>query len=431
MVKINRILSLFAVSYFYTLVAGKPVEETNYFLGEYESGDCKDLDAYLKTQNAELVMCGMTSNEDITDAEIKLDSINQNIINKLGSYSGTLKNVSFDKVTSIPKNLNLESLKIEKLRFNNRDHSFTDIPKNVLKTAKNVSIVDIYRFNLSQNNIKDIGSLTKLTELYINLCIVDNHMDYTNLKNLKNLITLSLDSILIKGENNKTLDKFPESICQMKKLKNLSLQGNDITTLPKCIKNLKKLEFINLYSNKLNSLPKEIGNLSNLKFIVLDFNQIETIPVEFSKLAKLENLSMSDNRISTLPDEFGNFASLKDLDLTYNSISSIPTAIGKLSNLEKLRLSNNKIYRIPSAITKLSNLKNLDLSENKIKVIADAIRKLKNLEYLYISDNLLTELPEALGELKNLKYLDLHGNDVNADDIPESLKNLPNLEIRY
>jgi len=65
-----------------------------------------------------------------------MSSLNQDVINKLGTYSGTLKNVSFDKVDSIPKKLNLSSLKVERIRFNNNEHSSVSFPKNVLKTAR-------------------------------------------------------------------------------------------------------------------------------------------------------------------------------------------------------------------------------------------------------------------------------------------------------
>jgi len=438
MVKVNSILSLLALSSFYAFVAGKPTEDkVNYYYGEYKSGDCKELNNFLKKQKVELTVCAMTeSNEDVTYVEISGDSINQKVVNKIGSFS-TLESVTFSKITSLPKNLNLESLKVNQLTFDNdkliRNGSEQDIyiPKNVLKTAKNVNKLSIYGFNVSQKNINDISSLTKLNSLFLEKCELDNNMNYTNLKNLKNLNTLILDTLFMKGEGDKRLNQLPESVCQMKKLKKLVSYRHDITALPKCIKNLKNLEELDFNLNNLNSLPKEIGNLTKLKIISLDENNLKTLPAEFGKLIKLENLSLLGNKFSTLPDEFGNLAGLKKLDLSYNLIGSIPTAIGNLSNLEELNLNSNKVYRIPSSVTKLVKLTHLNLNNNKIKVIADAIRKLKNLEGLTIANNLLTELPEALGELKNLKYLNLNGNDVTVDDLPEALKNSQDIDIIF
>lgn len=438
MVKIYSILSLLALSSF-TLVAGKPTTgEVNYYYGDYKSGDCKELNNFLKKQKVDLTVCAMTeSNEDVTYVEISGDSINQKAVNKIGSFSSTIESVTFSKITSLPKNLNLESLKVDHLTFDNdeliRNGREQDIyiPKNVLKTAKNVNKLSIYGFNISQKNINDIASLTKLNSLFFEKCDFDDNMIYTNLKDLKNLNTLILDTIFIKGEEEKMLNQLPESVCQMKKLKTLISYRNDITTLPECIKNLKNLEELDFNLNALVSIPKEIDNLTKLKVVKMNENQLESIPAEFGKLTKLEELYLEGNKIATLPDEFGNLSSLKKLELSYNLIGSIPTAIGKLSNLEHLFLNNNKVYRIPSSITKLRNLKLLDLSDNKIMVIPDAIKKLKNLESLNLNDNLISEIPEAIAELNNLEYFDLVGNDVNANDVPESVQNLPNLKILF
>jgi len=437
MARINNILSIFAVSSFHSLKTGKPVEKSNNFYSTYESNDSTDLNIFLKKQNVELISCEMTANNEVTSIEIEGSTINQKIINKIGSYSDTLESVIFDKVTTFPKYLNLEPLKVNELKFDNSDVPYTSeeqefyIPKNVLKSAKNVKKIAIYGFNVSQKNINEIASLTKLTSLDFDGCTFDENMDYTNLKYLKNLTNLYLDTIFIKGEDEKKLNELPESICQLKNLKKLILYRNDITTIPKCIENLKNLEELDFNLNKLTSIPKEISNLTKLRVLSLDGNKLETLPEEFGELTKLEELSLLGNKFSSLPDEFGNLASLKKLDLSYNLTGSIPDVIGKLSSLENLNLRNNKVYRIPFSIINLNNLKDLDLSDNKIKDVAVAILELKNLENLSLADNQITELPEAISDLKKLTYLNLHGNNINADNVPEAVKNLPNLDIVF
>jgi len=437
MARINNILSLFAVPSFHSSKTGKLVEKSNNFYGNFEFEDNSDLNIFLKKQNIELVSYKMTANDDITFIEIEGNTINQKTVNKIGSYSDTLESVIFDKVTTFSKNLSLEPLKVNELKFDNSDVPYTGeeqefyIPKNILKTAKNVNKIAIYGFNISQRNINEIASLTKLTSLDFNDCTFDENMDYTNLKNLKNLTNLYLDTIFIKGEGERKLNELPESICKLKNLKKLISYRNDISSIPKCIKNLTNLEELDFNLNKLISIPKEINNLTNLKVLSLDGNKLETLPEEFGELTKLEELSLLGNKISTLPDEFGNLVSLKKLDLSYNLTGSIPDVIGKLTSLENLNLRNNKIFRIPFSIINLCNLKDLDLSDNKIKDVAVAILELKNLENLSLSDNFITEIPEAISELKNLTYFNLHGNDINADNVPEEVKNLPNLDIVF
>ncbi len=437
MVKINNILSLLAVSSFFALVSGKPFENSNQLHRRYETKYCNDLAAYLETKDAKLTLC-ITPSDDFSSYSINIesDSINQDIIDKVNTFDVILDYVAFENVTKIQKKLDLGSLKAKELYFDNKHLPYTGekqeilIPNNVLKTAKNLTSLSIIGFDVSQENINEITTLTNLTRLMIDGCDIDRNTDFTKLKNLKNLDSLILSTLFIKDESIKYLNQFPESICQLKKLNYLSLYRNNLTKLPKCIKNLKNLEELNVELNELTSLPKEIGNLSNLKVVKLNDNDLGSLPVEFGKLTKLEQLSMLSNKISTLPDEFGNLTNLKKLDISYNLIGSIPAAIGKLSKLEDLNLSDNKIYRIPSTITKLSNLKALNLNHNKIKVIPDAIKKLKNLEDLYLVGNLITEIPEAIVELKKLTILNLIDNNVNEDDIPETIKkNLPNLEI--
>jgi len=185
MVKFNKILSLLSVTSLY-LVAGKPMERDTFF-GVYESGVCKELNKFLNKRNAELYACGMTENEKgVTYLEISTSKLQQDIIDKIAPYSSTLEEVSFDNVQTISKNLNLASLKIPELKFDNKDtkENFS-IPKNVLKTAKNVNKLLIYGFEVSQRNLNDISTLSQLATLDFDSCTFENNLDYRNLKNLK------------------------------------------------------------------------------------------------------------------------------------------------------------------------------------------------------------------------------------------------------
>jgi len=356
MVKINSILSLLAVSSFYTLVAGMPAEET-----KYESDYCNDLEDFLiNNQRVESVVCDISG--DLPYIKLHGTSINQDIIDKIATYDGTLEYINFEEVSTIQDDLNLGSLKVNSLYFDNKHVPYSGeyfyIPKNSLKTAKSVTKISIDGFYLSQNNINDISSLTNLTELYIEDCTFDRNINYAKLENLKNLTSFVLSSVVINDDNVKRMVQFPEVICQMKKLNYLSLYRNGLTSLPKCIKNLKNLETLRIHLNKLQSLPKEIGNLTKLKVIYLDENQLETLPVQIGKLTKLEELYLEGNKISTLPDEFGNLKNIKKLDLSYNSLDSVPTSFGKLSKLERLNLRQNDINDedVPEEVKNLPNL---------------------------------------------------------------------------
>jgi len=428
MVKFNKILSLLSVASL-GLVAAKPMKRAT---TEF-TGICQELSDFLYEKNADLYACGMTENEDdITYLGINSRALNQDMIDKFATYSA-LNEISIDDVYTVQKGLDLSSLNISNLILDNNYIETTvntSIPRGVLKTAVNINKLSIFRYDIAQKNINEISTLTQLTTLDFDGCTFDKDIDYHKLKYLKNLNELYFDTIFISGGKG-CMKELPEDICQLKKLKTLSLYRNDLTTLPSCISNLKYLEKLNMEMNDLTVLPPEIGALTRLKELNLNENELSSLPAEIGNLAKLKELYLEGNKISTLPDEFGQLTSLKELDLSYNKIGSIPEGLVQLPALEKLDLTHNKVYRIPSSMLSLTHLKELYLGSNKIKEIPEKIYKLWRLETIGLSSNLLTSLPESLSKLKNLTYLNVVENDIDPETVPEALKNLPNLEIIF
>lgn len=60
---------------------------------------------------------------------------------------------------------------------------------------------------------------------------------------------------------------FPEQLCTLTHLTELTLCAQGIKTIPECIGNLKKLEKLNLSDNRIQKLPTSIKKLTNLKFL--------------------------------------------------------------------------------------------------------------------------------------------------------------------
>ncbi|MFT0715456.1 leucine-rich repeat domain-containing protein [Flagellimonas lutimaris] len=82
------------------------------------------------------------------------------------------------------------------------------------------------------------------------------------MENLKNLHTVDL--------SNNHLEKLPDFIFKLPKLKELKIGANYIYSLPKQIGDLKSLENLDLsYSPNLNEIPEEIAQLKNLKTLNL------------------------------------------------------------------------------------------------------------------------------------------------------------------
>ncbi len=106
----------------------------------------------------------------------------------------------------------------------------------------------------------------------------------------------------------------PKAIYMLKRLKDLRLSYNQITSISTKIGNLKNVETLDLCHNHLEKIPSQIGKLKNLKYLYLDHNNIEKIPPEIGKLENIKHLDLSCNQIKYLPEEICN---LKNLTLLY------------------------------------------------------------------------------------------------------------------
>jgi Leucine-rich repeat (LRR) protein len=67
---------------------------------------------------------------------------------------------------------------------------------------------------------------------------------------------------------------FPEEICTLRHLTELTLVNQEIREIPECIGNLKKLEILNLSDNKIKELPSSVKKLTKLKCLNLGCDNI-------------------------------------------------------------------------------------------------------------------------------------------------------------
>jgi Leucine-rich repeat (LRR) protein len=122
-----------------------------------------------------------------------------------------------------------------------------------------------------------------------------------------------------------------------------------------------------LPSNNLQGdLPPEIGNLKNLKKLALQVNNL-TIPPEIGNLVNLEDLNLIGNQLTFIPAEIGNLIKLHSLLLNRNELKTIPAEIGNLINLKRLNFESNLLTSIPEEIANL-NLLYLKIAKNSLSV---------------------------------------------------------------
>jgi Leucine-rich repeat (LRR) protein len=102
-----------------------------------------------------------------------------------------------------------------------------------------------------------------------------------------------------------------DSLACWRKLKWLTLAGNEINQLPDNICDLRQLELLQLAKNRLTKLPERIGEM-NLRSLGLYHNQIENVPDSFYQL-KLEQLNLAANPIKDKDRILSTFNGIKFL----------------------------------------------------------------------------------------------------------------------
>ena len=190
------------------------------------------------------------------------------------------------------------------------------------------------------------------------------------------------------------------------KVTSLDLNNLGLTAIPNEVIHFTNLEelwmignYVSLFDNKL------LNQLKHLRLINLDNNEIQTLPENLSHLSKLESLSLGSNPINSIPKSIYSLKRLKELDLSLTNISRIDPDIAELTQLQKLDLASNyELCKIPEEVFGLKNL-----IELRLPIIFDSYSSptwaLDNLESLSINYLILESRPDIVEKLKGLKFL--------------------------
>jgi Leucine-rich repeat (LRR) protein len=184
----------------------------------------------------------------------------------------------------------------------------------------------------------------------------------------------AIDSKL-RGEN--IIDVEEEDLHFFQNLTNLDLTEN-VIELHKLI-NLKSLRTLSLQYNQLRTLEVPPNSFMKLETLNLSFNNIPSERInELSKLPCLRVLDLSGNELQTLPGDMSGFKQLTEFNLSSNTFSSeslaynpaeIFLALSSIAKLNKLNLARNMFQGIHAEMLSedaFSVLQELDFSFNNI-----------------------------------------------------------------
>ena len=253
----------------------------------------------------------------------------------------------------------------------------------------------------------------------------------------------------------------PEVLGQLKNLKDLNLNYNDLTgPIPVALGNLDSLQALSLDNNDLTGpIPETLGQLKNLQVLVLRGNQLTgPIPETLGQLNNLQYLILAWNDLTgcipsalqAVPNNDFNYLELAFCHLEGGEavvLAALYEATGGdhwTDNTNWLSVAPlNEWYGVTTDDE--GRVTSLDLGGNQLTgTIPEVLIQLEKLEFLDLSDNQLTGvIPEALGQLNNLQALYLSGNQATYPPpsgltkcIPSALQAVPNndfnnLEIAF
>ncbi|XP_078158976.1 putative disease resistance protein RGA3 isoform X2 [Carex rostrata] len=238
--------------------------------------------------------------------------------------------------------------------------------------------------------------------------------------------------------SNMFFDTLPECICSLYNLQNLTLKHSAFKELPTKIQNLISLEEIIIdHSVNLAELPESLCQIKALrKLSLIDCRQLEELPSDIGSLTKLQTLEISNNGVSYLPPSLSKLVGIQALKVVLKceniewlknfpdlrgtlylcELNNVPNSMDlKCANLESmvnleyliLAWDFSYIQHIDGSVFHLSikSGENIIVDNQSCFSVMDSLRPHPNLIKLRIEDYSGITFPEWIGRLCKLKYL--------------------------
>ncbi|ANB12755.1 Nud1p [Sugiyamaella lignohabitans] len=191
------------------------------------------------------------------------------------------------------------------------------------------------------------------------------------------------------------------------RLLELSVAGNQFTTLLELAKLCPSLEILDASNNNLNvinGLPTSLLelNASNNKLTKL---------VSFKSLSHLQQLNLSNNKLDSLLPLSG-LIQLTDLNVDNNDLTSL-SGIDNIRGLRSLSARNNKLAIVDFQKSKWNKLEQLNLSGNRIELVK-GLDMLSSLVTLDLDHNKVVSF-SSTETISSVRKLSLNGNDTTID----------------
>ncbi len=216
------------------------------------------------------------------------------------------------------------------------------------------------------------------------------------------------------------LTKLPESFQNLKHLKYLVLEYQNISNLHHIFEYLPSLEYLSLKSSYLKYQEGIFDNLTNLEGLNLAYYpRDENLLNEICNLTSLTILDLSNVDMNTIPQCFSNLLELKVLKLSYrNNFIEFPRNLGIIKNLEILTINETGISSFPENLDLPSQLKKINIGNNHFTELHPNFEKLEQLNEIRVDSEVVVSYIRKTKEVIN-KELDKFSQTSKIDELYE------------
>ncbi|KAL6635493.1 RNI-like protein [Neocallimastix sp. 'constans'] len=313
--------------------------------------------------------------------------------------------------------------------------AYVEYEESSLEEFENVTSLEkikLMRISLSQKGIDILSSLSGLEEIEFTECEFDDDLDYSSLKNLKNLKKLTTNRV------GSTLNAFKnvESLRSLVLYGNTSIDDEDI----EIISGFSELESLIIDVRSIDAEDlSSLKNLKNLSELEIE-DGCDKVPEELKSLCSSNSVSTesiseayAEYEESSL-EEFENVITIEKIKLMRISLSQRGIDIlSSLSGLEEIEFTECD-FEDDLDYSSLRNLKNLKkLTTNRVGSTLNAFKNVKSLRSLVLYGNTSIddediEIISGFNELESLK-IDVHFIDAEDFSPLKNLKNLSEIDI--
>lgn len=245
---------------------------------------------------------------------------------------------------------------------------------------------------------------------------------------------VNLEELFIDGYEGKYI-KLPDELSKLKKLKRLTIYGDNLIQIPSLVWSLQSLTDLTLEINSLKEKELKLSSLPQLEDFAVKIHKTEKLPDGIFENSKLKRLFIQSYEAKVIPNQFNKLPDLTSLTLHCQNLMVIPVSIGSLKKLAILDIYNDTAKSLdidcaqldslrdfrwghslnfPTSLTAAKNLKRINLDVSFFETINIDTLPFENLEILDLSFSKLKTIPQYFSTLHSLKSIYLTNNNFTS-----------------